>query len=366
MNVTTSLAGTSRDPNLKSIRLAIIGAGAITRNGHLPAALRSSHFEVCALVDKKIETAEELARKYSLNPGLVFGSLDGVLENIDAVLIATPPASHFPLAQQALNRNIPVLLEKPFTITYADAAALCDLVRARNTPLSVGYFTRQFPSVSLLKYLLDTGYLGRILSFDYRFGASGGWETSSGFNMNREVAGGGVLIDTGTHFLDKMLYWFGVPRSVTYSDDSHGGPEANCHAEFLFASNRGEFRGGLTLSKTVALRNSLVIETDRYTCKLGDRQTHSITLLPKNEPELTLEVSAQKKSKTTGEPDYMQLQLEEFAAVIRNGAQPSVDCWSAAESVKLIEEMYSSRLKLAEPWSILERFPAKETRLNRA
>jgi predicted dehydrogenase len=365
MNLTISSAGTSRNSNLKPIRLAIVGAGAITRNGHLPAALRSPHFEVCALVDKKLETAQELARKYSLSQDLVFESLDRVLDRSDAVLIATPPSSHFPLAQQALNREIPVLLEKPFTITSADANALCELVRARNTALSVGYFTRQFPSVPLLKHLLDTGYLGRVLSFDYQFGASGGWETASGFNMNRDVAGGGVLIDTGTHFLDKMLYWFGVPRSVTYTDDSYGGPEANCRAEFLFSGEHGEFSGTLALSKTVALRNRLVIETDRYTCKLGDRQTHSITLSPKNEPELTLEVSARQNGKTTGEPDYMQLQLEEFAAVIRNGAQPSVDCWSAAESVKLIESMYASRLKLMEPWSILERFPAREARLNR-
>lgn len=350
---------------LQPIRLGIIGAGAITRNGHLPAALRSSAFDVCALVDKRVEIARELARKYSLKPEVAVDNLDSVLGNVDAVVIATPPSSHFTLAQQALSRNIPVLLEKPFTITYADAAALCELARDRNTPISVGYFTRHFPSVTLLKRLLETGYLGRVISFDYQFGASGGWETASGFNMDRTAAGGGVLIDTGTHFIDKMLYWFGTPRSFIYSDDSYGGPEANCQADFVFPNEHGEFRGRLVLSKTVALKNRLIIETDKYTCQLGDRQTHSITLFPGNQPDLALEVST-KGDLTPSAADYMQIQLEEFADVIRTGRRPAVDGWNAAESVKLIEQMYTNRSKLAEPWSVLERFTSKEAALGRA
>lgn len=352
--------------DLPPIRLGIVGAGAITRNGHLPAALRSLAFNVCALVDKKIEIAQQLACKFSLSPEIAVDDLDSVLGNVDAVVIATPPSSHFALAQKALSRNIPVLLEKPFTITYADAVALCELARDRNTPISVGYFTRRFPSVTLLKRLLETCYLGRIVSFDYQFGASGGWETASGFNMDRAAAGGGVLIDTGTHFVDKMLYWFGTPRSFVYSDDSYGGPEANCQADFVFPSEHGEFRGKLVLSKTVALKNRLVIETDKYTCQLGDRQTDTVTLFPTNQPDLAVEVSARDNVNTSSDPDYMQIQLEEFADVIRNGITPTVDGWSAAESVKLIEQMYRNRLKLAEPWSVLERFASKEVSLSRA
>ena len=366
MNLNTQTVVSRQPSGLQPIRLAIIGAGAITKNGHLPAALRSPAFDLYALVDKKVEIAQELARKYSLGSGIVFDNFDRVLDSVEAVIIATPPSSHFVLAQQALNHNIPVLLEKPFTVTYADATALCELARDRNTPLSVGYFTRHFPSVPLLKRLLQTGYLGQIISFDYQFGASGGWETASGFNMDRAAAGGGVLIDTGTHFLDKMLYWFGNPLSFTYSDDSHGGPEANCQAEFVFGSERGEFRGRLVLSKTVALRNRLIIETDRYICKLGDRQTHTITLFPRNQPDLELEVSARGDSQATPDQDYMQIQLEQFAEELRNGVPPTVDGWSASESVKLIEQMYTNRSKLAEPWSVLGRFTKTEAPLNLA
>jgi predicted dehydrogenase len=347
-------------PITAPIRIAIVGAGAITKNGHLPAILRSAAFELRALVDNKVENAHRLVRKYSLNPQIVVDNIDTVLDHVDALVIATPPPSHFALAEKALKRGVPVLVEKPFTVKYSEAVALCELAQQRNVPISVGYFTRHFPSVSLLKHLLESGFLGDVLSFDYQFGANGGWETVSGFNVSQTAAGGGVLIDTGTHFLDKMIYWFGPPNSTTYSDDSHGGPEANCRAQFLFANEYGQFHGSLLLSKTVALRNSLVVETERYICQMRDRQTQSVTVFPKDRPDLKFEVAARHAPETGQDPDYIQIQLEEFATVIRTGAVPTVDGWTAAQSVRLIEQMYVTRTKQYEPWCILERLSGRE------
>jgi predicted dehydrogenase len=345
----TRIADTSSDA-ARPIRLAIIGAGAITRGAHLRAALRSPAFDVCALVDSRTETAAALARDFSLDLQVVSPSFEEVAGRADAVLIATPPASHVQLARAALERGLPVLVEKPFTINHADAVALCELAASRQIPIAVGYFARQHPSVSLLQHLLATEFLGRVISFDYEFGASGGWETSSGFNTNRAAAGGGVLIDTGTHFIDKMLYWFGVPDTFEYADDSFGGPEANCRATFQFHTGSGSYTGYLKLSKTIQYGNRLIVETDGYTCKLRDGQSRSVTVYPREHPELAFDVSA--RDLEAEEPDYFQRQLENFAAAIRGETTPTVDGWAAAESVHLIEQMYASRRQLDEPWSL--------------
>jgi predicted dehydrogenase len=341
------------------IRLAIVGAGAITRNAHLRAALRSPIFDVAALVDSRKETAAALARDFSLDPQIVAGSFDEVAGRVDAVLIATPPGSHVPLARAALERGLPVLVEKPFTISHADAIALCELAGSRGIPLAVGCFSRQHPSVQLLHHLLATDFLGRLISFDYEFGSAGGWETSSGFNTDKRASGGGVLIDTGTHFIDKMLYWFGFPDVFEYADDSFGGPEANCHATFHFNTGAGAYTGYLKLSKTVQRGNRLIVETEGYTCQLRDGQSRSVTLYPRERPELAFEVSP--KEIRADDPDYFQVQLENFGAAIRGEAPPTVDGWSAAETVRLIEQMYASRVQLEEPWSLASVKRASET-----
>ena len=341
------------------IRLAIVGAGAITRNAHLRAALRSPVFDVSAIVDSRTDIAAALARDFSLDPQLVSASFEEAAGRADAVLIATPPGSHVQLTRAALERRLPVLVEKPFTIKHADAIALCELASSQQVPLAVGCFTRQHPSVQLLHHLLSTDFLGRVMSFNYEFGSSGGWETSSGFNTNRAAAGGGVLIDTGTHFIDKMLYWFGFPESSEYADDSFGGPEANCRAAFHFNTGAGAFSGYLKLSKTIQYGNRLIVETDAYTCKLRDGQSRSVTLYPRERPDLAFEVSPRDIG--AEEPDYFQVQLENFAAAIRGETPATVDGWSAAESVRLIEQMYATRTQLEEPWALSNVNHATET-----
>jgi len=344
--------GAGRDScDVKPVRLAIVGAGAIASSHHVPAALRSPALDLCALVDKKCENARALARRYALDGVRLAESLEMVIGEIEAVLIATPNDTHYPIAELALSHRIPVLVEKPFTTSYAQAVALCELAEQNSTLISVGYVTRHFPSVRLLKDLLESGYLGRIHSFHYEFGAKGGWESISGYNVDRRRAGGGVLINAGTHFIDKMLYWFGQPQSFAYEDDNYGGVEANVKAAFRFGEGADGFRGTFIMSSVRSLSNRLILDTDRYVCHLGERQLETITVLPKDQPGLSFEI---RSSSHPPARDYFQVQLEEFAAAIRHDGRPTVDGWSASQSVRLIEDMYANRVPMEEPWLMVK------------
>jgi predicted dehydrogenase len=77
--------------------------------------------------------------------------------------------------------------------------------------VAVGYYMRFRNEVILLKRLLDVGYFGHIRRFHFQHGTIGGWSPLSGYNLDRNASGGGVLVVSGTHFIDLMLYWFGYP-----------------------------------------------------------------------------------------------------------------------------------------------------------
>jgi predicted dehydrogenase len=332
------------------IKLAIVGCGAITDDAHLPAALQSRAVSVTALVDTQVDNARALAAKYSLRGCSIVNDLNAVVSTVDGVLIATPNRSHFPLAQIALSRGVPVLIEKPFTTSYGDAVALCNLAEEQRTFISVGYMTRHYPSVRLLKHFLQTGYLGRIKSFYYVYGSRGGWEPVSGYNLDAQRAGGGILTVQGTHFVDRMLHLFGHPESFTYSDDNHGGVEANCRAKLYFKNESGSFDGSFFISKTRLLENRLMLHTELYVCILEENKTETLRLFPLSRPDLALDAFARGSKPDEPPPSYFQVQLEEFASLVRNGGQPTVDGRSAAQSVKLIEEMYRHRTQMDEPW----------------
>jgi predicted dehydrogenase len=331
---------------MNPVRLAIVGTGEITRNAHLPAALRSPRVQLTALVDSDPERARALARDFSCD-AMATARLEDAFPFVDGVLIATPNHTHAAIASQVLEKGIPVLIEKPLTTDFESARSICELAEAKNTFIATGYKTRHYRSVRLLKDLLDSGFLGAVQSFHYEFGSVGGWSPASGYNLSRSQTGGGVLVVTGTHFLSRMLHWFGIPQVVSFEDDSYGGPEANCKAVVRYRTALGNFEGTIQLSKTMPLANCFVMQTDRYRCELGEAETEVITLIPGDRPDLIMKVGAHREP---GGMDFFQTQLEEFAECVQTGKPPLADGWHGAQCVKLVEDLYARRSQLPESW----------------
>jgi predicted dehydrogenase len=329
--------------NMRPVRLAIIGCGRITEDFHLPAALKATGIELTALVDRDVERAGLLARMYGCRCE-ISATLDPVLDKVDGVLIATPNHTHVAVARAALEHGLPVLIEKPLTTIHADAVQLCELAQQKGAFISVGFMTRHYPVVRLMRRLIDEDFLGRLICFHFEHGARGGWAPHSGYNLHRDQSGGGVLVVSGTHFLDRMLFWFGAPKSFCYADDSHGGVEANCKAWMEFGSG---LTGTLFFSKTIDLANRFVMETNQYRIEIPWSQQAEIKLHPRVLPgiEMTLE-----EPSAADHNDCFQIQLEEFACVIREGGSPTVDGETGALSVKLCEDFYARREQLDEPW----------------
>ena len=332
---------------MQPIKLAIIGCGAITEFGHLPAALRSPLMDVAALVDVTLDNARGLAQRFGLTCA-VAESLEAVVDRLEGVVIATPNHTHASIAEVALSRGIPTLIEKPLTTTSADAERICDLADKMGTFISVGYRSRFWPAVSLLKQLIDTNYLGRIQSFDYTFGTQSTWAAVSGFGIDRAMAGGGILIDA--HVLDKVLLWFGEPTEVTYWDDSHGGVEATCKATARFNGPDGPFTGSILLSRSMELAKRILIDTEEFVCELGESPTARVTLRERAHPDVLLEMQSANPARDGGS-DF-QRQLEEFARNIRRSGTITIDGRFAARSVALTEHMYRTRQQLPEPWMV--------------
>src|SRR5689334_12055045 len=88
-------------------RLGLVGAGLITENSHLPAALASTMVEVVAIVDPAVERAAQLARAYGITPRIA-PRVEAVLGSMDGAIIATPNPTHCAIALACLERNVSV------------------------------------------------------------------------------------------------------------------------------------------------------------------------------------------------------------------------------------------------------------------
>ena len=134
-------------------------------------------------------------------------------EEISLVVIATPNASHFELAQQSLRANKHVVVEKPFTTTSAQAQELIDLAQRQNRVISVYHNRRWDGDFQTVKKLLEGRLLGRLVEYEshynrFRNSPSNAWKEEEG-------VGSGILFDLGSHLIDQAQVLFGIPKMIT-------------------------------------------------------------------------------------------------------------------------------------------------------
>jgi predicted dehydrogenase len=111
--------------------------------------------------------SERLADAAAHHPAAVLATdLDDVLDDVDAVVVATPPGSHAAVASQAIRARKHVLVEKPLTTSVADAEALVEDAASRGVHLMTGHTFEYNAAVWKLRDLVQSGSLGRILYVD--------------------------------------------------------------------------------------------------------------------------------------------------------------------------------------------------------
>lgn len=191
----------------RRLRLGIVGFGRIVELVHLPLLRKVPVYDVRGIYDMTPER-RQLAAKRGLP---VFESLEALLDQpLDAVLVATPPSSHYPIAREVLQRGLHAMIEKPVTQTAAEAERLLALEASAGTTVTVFHNRRFDPDFLLVRHALAEGMMGEILFVERRHhafgsGASFGVKSFRPQWRNESQYGGGALLDWGVHLIDQLL-----------------------------------------------------------------------------------------------------------------------------------------------------------------
>lgn len=138
-------------------------------------------------------------------------------DGLDAVSIATPTQLHAPIALKALEKSLHVLCEKPLARTVAEGTAMVEAAKKAEKVLKVVFNHRERGDVAVLKHQIDEGLLGRVYYAKAHWMRRNGIPGMGGWFTNRELSGGGPLIDLGVHILDLALHLLNEPQVTTVS-----------------------------------------------------------------------------------------------------------------------------------------------------
>jgi predicted dehydrogenase len=182
---------------LSPIRFAIVGLGYwgpnLVRNLHeLPGA------EAVVVCDLEPQALESIARRYPAIETTTCYADVLADDRIDAVVIATPVSTHFPLADAALDAGKHVFIEKPLAASSAEAEALIAKADEANLVLMPGHTFLYSPAVMMIRDLIASGELGEIYFI-----------STSRVNLGLHQSDVSVAWDLGPHDFSILHYWLG-------------------------------------------------------------------------------------------------------------------------------------------------------------
>jgi len=251
-------------------RWGLVGLGWVASDFIAPAMVKSPSSRLAACLGSSLAKGHAFAERFGVER--VHGDLDALMHDpdIDAVYIALPNALHHAAVLAAARGQKPVLCEKPFAMTVAQAREMVDACHAAGVLLRVAHQIRLDAALGRARQIVHSGRLGRLAAITMERASGLGLRTS----WRQDVAQSGVLFDVGVHLLD-LIPWvsgqhFVEVSAVTHPDRRQGKPDdtvtvlgrldGDCHAvaratrEVASAENNLVVEGAEATLITSALR----------------------------------------------------------------------------------------------------------------
>ncbi|MDB4875653.1 MAG: putative oxidoreductase [Gemmatimonadetes bacterium] len=198
-----------------TVRIGVVGAGAIAQLAHLPVLAKMRGVQLVAICDNDRPKARALADRFGI-PDVVTDIEDLLeLDELEAVVIATPNHLHEPHVLSALASKRHVLCERPLSLTSRGVERILAAAARADRVVSVANNHRYRTDVQTLSRFMHGGELGKIEGM--RAGSYHFKRPAEGWRQRRAESGGGAFLDHGVPLLDLALWLADYPDPVRVS-----------------------------------------------------------------------------------------------------------------------------------------------------
>jgi predicted dehydrogenase len=206
------------------LRVGVVGCGYWGAK-HVRALLSLESVAQISVIEPNEERRSAITRVFPRVDG--YRTLGSALDFLDAVVIATPPSTHAPLAAEAISRGVHVMVEKPLAVNTAEAHAMINAARAAGVTLMVGHTFEYHSAVWSLREMVQTGELGDLYYLD-----------TARLNLGLYQHDVNVIMDLAPHDISILNYVLGSsPTSVECwgTRNAHPRLEDVAHLRLFYA-----------------------------------------------------------------------------------------------------------------------------------
>lgn len=209
---------------MKIINFGIIGCGDVTEKKSGPAFQKIEGSNLLAVMRRNEEKLIDYANRHNVSRYSTDYLELLIDENIDAIYIATPPKMHHYYTLEAAKYGKAVYVEKPMAMSVAECEEMIQVCKDNKVPLFVAYYRREQDKFKKVKEMIETNEIGEIRSFNYFYSSKiPTIDPNRSWLLSKEVAGGGLLYDIGSHMIDTIIYMFGEVKMATGISSNQSG-----------------------------------------------------------------------------------------------------------------------------------------------
>jgi len=322
--------------NKKSLGIALVGLGSLSTNQIAPALQKTANCHLSAIVTGTPEKEEKWASKYNIAREHIYSydTFDKIAgdDSIDIVYVVLPNSMHSEYTLRAAKAGKHVFCEKPMANSVADCQKMIDACKLANRQLGIGYRCQFEPHHQRCIEISRSKDLGAIRLIDAGFGFKIG--DPKQWRLNKQLAGGGALMDVGIYALQACRYLAGeepisitaqetktdavkfaqVDESITWTMKFPSGVIAQCSTSYNFNG----------LNRFKAFSDNGYIQLDPAFGYSG------------------IEGESSKGPIKFEQVDHFQLELEDFANCVLENNQSRVSGEEGLKDLKVIEAIYES------------------------
>ena len=339
---------------MADVRVAVVGVAGMGQ-AHLFAVPAVDGATLAGVFDINAEAAAKAATDHRT---IAFATYETLCTSgdVDAVVIATPPAAHVPLVRSALEAGLHVYCEKPFAPTAAECLALDAVASERGVVAHVGLQFRYHAAYAATRHIVAGGDIGEV--FRANVVATNWFRAQRYFEVSPwraawRTAGGGVLLSQAIHQLDAMLTLTGMPSRVSaqWYRANHVAEVEDEVVALLEWSNGA--RGTLTASLNDPGGHELIeVHGDRGAVQCAGydvrRATYDSAQRTTREcadefPDTTIEWESVNVERKRSEWFDMLIDCHrEFVAAITEGRPSALDAAEGTRVIEFVNALYES------------------------
>jgi predicted dehydrogenase len=194
-----------------ALRTVVVGLGKQSSDDHLPAIMQSPNFELVGVCDTDQKKLDDVRTQYCV-PG--YSNLNELINTQDfqVALVSIPHHAYLNVISTLVAARKHIIKEKPFATSIAEARQLLQILGGGSVYLGVTVQRRFNPIYRTFQQLKR--YIGKIYSIEgaYTMNIAA---LDTGWRASKDLSGGGALVDMGYHFVDLLIWYFGMPTTVT-------------------------------------------------------------------------------------------------------------------------------------------------------